>query len=102
MERLRELPWLRIFAEGVAIVVSILLAFSIEAWWADRGDREEAKTLLEALREEMVANDVVVQEALQFHSALAELSMSLVKAFAGEQGLSDGELDKAIGSLAFS
>jgi len=29
----RQIPWLRVFVEGVVIVVSILLAFGIEAWW---------------------------------------------------------------------
>ena len=32
----RQVPWLRVFVEGVVIVLSILLAFGIEAWWADR------------------------------------------------------------------
>ncbi len=29
----RQIPWLRVFAEGVVIVVSVLLAFGIDAWW---------------------------------------------------------------------
>jgi len=29
----RQVPWLRVFAEGVMIVGSILLAFSIDAAW---------------------------------------------------------------------
>jgi len=40
----RSIPWPRILAEGVAIVLSILLAFGIQAWgegqvqetWRDR------------------------------------------------------------------
>jgi hypothetical protein len=31
-----EIPWRRVFVEGAVIVVSILLAFTIDAWWAQR------------------------------------------------------------------
>jgi hypothetical protein len=50
----RPVPWLRILAEGVAIVVSILLAFGIQAWWEAGQQRAEAYTLLAALRVELV------------------------------------------------
>jgi hypothetical protein len=36
MTRLQDIPWVRILAESVAIVASILLAFAVDAWWADR------------------------------------------------------------------
>ena len=38
-----QVPWLRVFVEGVVIVGSILLAFGIDAWWERLGQRE-AKT----------------------------------------------------------
>ncbi len=38
----RQIPWLRVFGEGLVIVVSILLAFGIEAWWAERLKRNGA------------------------------------------------------------
>jgi len=45
----KEIPWIRIFAEGGAIVVSILLAFAIDAWWEDRRDASRQRTQLESL-----------------------------------------------------
>ncbi len=30
--------WSRVLAEGVAVVLSILLAFAIQAWWDDLGE----------------------------------------------------------------
>jgi hypothetical protein len=101
MKIAREISWPRIFAEGTAIVISILLAFGIQAWWDDRGDRAEEIRLLEALRDELVRNDLEVTAALQAHRAVAEASKSLIQAYADQQELSDGELDKALGSLAF-
>lgn len=50
-----RLPWFRIGAEVVAIVVSILLAFAIDAWWDERGDRLEEQRVLRQLTEEFEA-----------------------------------------------
>ena len=35
----QNIPWKRISVEAAAIVASILLAFSIDAWWEERSDR---------------------------------------------------------------
>ena len=48
------IPWLRIVAEGAAIVVSILLAFSIDAWWDARQDLNAERVHLTALRTQFV------------------------------------------------
>jgi len=55
----------RRLTEGVVIVVSILLAFGIEAWWDERGDRAEERNILEALQEEFTANRAALQEAVR-------------------------------------
>jgi len=51
----RQIPWPRILAEGTAIVVSILLAFAIDAWWEERKAAEfryaQLQTLLGEFRE---------------------------------------------------
>jgi hypothetical protein len=47
-----RLNWLLI--EGLAIIVSILLAFSIDAWWDGRRDRNEEQELLVGLEIELV------------------------------------------------
>jgi len=47
-----RLNWLLL--EGLAIIVSILLAFSIDAWWDDRKDRNEELELLVGLEIEIV------------------------------------------------
>ena len=38
--------------EGMVIVVSILLAFALEAWWDARGQRQEETQILENLQVE--------------------------------------------------
>ncbi len=59
MEKHREIPWPRILAEGVAIVVSILLAFAIEAWWQEHHERIVEQEYLVAVLSDI---DAVIAE----------------------------------------
>lgn len=52
----RNIPWLRISVEGVAVVASILLAFAIDAWWDERVDRRTEKEELLKLQAEFQVN----------------------------------------------
>lgn len=56
---------IRLVTEGVLIVVSILLAFAIDAAWAARGERLEARQVLRALHEEAVANQALIEDVIQ-------------------------------------
>ena len=56
-----------LFVEGVVIVVSILLAFSVEAWWAERGERLEEAGILENLRVEFTNAGTQPDRYLFFH-----------------------------------
>lgn len=42
-------PWRRLIAEGVVIVLSILLAFGVDAWWDGHRERVQEDTLLSNL-----------------------------------------------------
>jgi hypothetical protein len=42
--------------EGILIIVSILIAFAIDAWWEERQQRAEEARILEALRGEFQEN----------------------------------------------
>jgi len=84
----RQVPWLRILAEGFAIVVSILLAFGIQAWWEGRQERAEEQEILAGLRSDFTAIErglinarrVVVrrQERLQWLLSLPDASLANV------------------------
>lgn len=45
----RDISWLRVLAEVVVIVGSILLAFAIDAWWDGRQEDQRRRELIEAL-----------------------------------------------------
>jgi hypothetical protein len=51
-----SIPWKRISAEGVTIVISIILAFSIDAWWDERQERRDEMEILERLLVELSVN----------------------------------------------
>ncbi len=51
-----QVPWLRVFVEGVVIVGSILLAFWIEAWWSDSQERVAEAEYLTAIQNEIEEN----------------------------------------------
>ena len=87
MANTNNIQWKRIFAEGAAIVVSILLAFSIEAWWAERQERAEERGILESLYVEFEVNRdeaafviSVHERAIQAVATLMELSQDEILA----------------------
>ena len=68
----RAIPWVRMAAEGAAIVVSILLAFSIDAWWDARQDQADERVHLAALRVQFVESASIIDaELAQLESATA-------------------------------
>ena len=82
MNNVREIPWPRILAEGTAIVVSILLAFWIQAWWESRGDARQEQALLAALAEDFAQADELLSVVKSMH---------VMTARAGEQLITLGE-----------
>lgn len=92
MKIAQNIPWPRILAEGAVIVASILLAFWIDAWWADRQLEQEtmedlaiveielaenirlAQVVLDILHEISAANgDLMAQLMVQPEGAMVEI-----------------------------
>lgn len=59
-----NIPWARILAESVAIVASILLAFAIDAWWDDRGERKLEAVLVADLYTDFQASQAHLEDWL--------------------------------------
>jgi len=49
MPEFSRIPWARLLAEGTAVVISILLAFAIDAWWDRRAETIQATAVLRGL-----------------------------------------------------
>jgi len=53
---IRQIPWTRVVAEGLVIVVSILMAFAIDAGWEEYSERREVQLSLGQVRDELLAD----------------------------------------------
>jgi hypothetical protein len=74
----RDIPWRRIAAEGGAIVISILLAFGIQAAWESRRDSVEEQDHLLALRSQFQTSLEMIQVEIAANEAAAEATRRLV------------------------
>jgi hypothetical protein len=62
-------------AEGLAVLVGVLSAFAIDAWWDTRGARMQELSYLSALRDEMVAT----RDELTAHQELMTSQMKAAR-----------------------
>ncbi len=93
----RKIPWPRIAVEGVAIVASILLAFSIDAWWGDRQQREAEQVVLQALLDDLQVKQVLLADMNLFSNAIFKSAETLLRVAAGaEQKPSEDTINRLI------
>lgn len=74
----RQLPWVRVILEGVAIVASILLAFAIDASWQRRQQRIVESEALEQLAIDLAQVDEVLVAWQANHMTVLESSVVLL------------------------
>ena len=67
-----------LLAEGVLIVVSILVAFAIDAWWSDRQEQVEERLILESLRSEFLSNAQEIPAFIAIHEVSATYTRELI------------------------
>ncbi len=70
--------WGRVAAEGFVIVLSILLAFGIEAWWSERGERHAEAEALQGLRDDFVESLERLASAKSEHIEIRDASVRLL------------------------
>ncbi len=74
----KGISWTRIVAEGFAIVVSILLAFGIDAWWNGRQQRAAELEALRAIHQEFQTNRELLRTVEEMHSEALMASRALL------------------------
>lgn len=79
----KRIPWLRVFVEGGVIVGSILLAFSLDAWWDNRQRENELRDQLDVVARELESAREALQRALAVHDMNAHLAAHLSSALGG-------------------
>ncbi len=90
----------RIIFEGVLIVLSILLAFGIEAWWSERGDRRAEIEALQGLHEDFVQTVDRLAEARSEHAQIRAASVRLLSMTGPNAETSDSDI--ALDSLVMT
>lgn len=89
------IPWKRITVEAAAIVVSILLAFAIDAWWADRQRLVEERSVLLSLYPEAQELVRLVDHYETYIDALRDATRRTYNASVSSGSeLSDPEIDQ--------
>ena len=83
MTESQKIPWSRVAVETTAIVASILLAFAIDAWWADREIDQWQSAQLRALREEFSTNLEGLGNVVRTHDSNARSLESLIAQIQG-------------------
>ena len=75
--------WYRTAGEGLVIVLSILLAFSLDAWWDRWQNDAELQEMLVLLDAELAANERVLSSSIEVHRAISEAADSATAASFG-------------------
>ncbi len=98
-----QIPWLRVFVEGVVIVGSILLAFGIEAWWDERQERADEQLTLAALQVEFLGAKAELDYRRELHGRIEEGVKFTVAALQGarHRNVSSIPLSHAVLALAY-
>jgi len=78
MSDTQKIQWKRLSVEAAAIVTSILLAFSIDAWWENRLERIEELRILDTLRAEFLSNIESIPSYIERHQISADYTKELL------------------------
>jgi len=94
----RDILWSRIIVEGAVIVASILLAFSIDAWWDNKQQHDAERVALENLLEDLKSKEELLIEMNRFSQAIVESINVLLRIGTGQQEKpSSARIDQLIG-----
>ena len=86
--------------EGTAIVLSILLAFWIDAWWSDRQDREVERLILTSLLDDFRDKKELVEELRPYIGGILTSTKELLYASAeADRDLSSESIDHLIADI---
>ena len=101
MANTNNVQWKRLSVEGAAIVISILLAFSIEAWWDDYQDRGEEQGILLGLKSEFEQNLAFIDTQLSYRNAVIDSILKIFDASVTRASIEPDILDELIGDVTW-
>lgn len=100
MAKPQIIPWKRIAVEATAIVISILFAFAIDAWWATKNERDLEHRTLQALQSDLIVSNEELDQLLRRLASARENFASFQSATPAEiNELNSTEIRRIIISL---
>ena len=100
MTDLQNIQWKRIVVEAAAIVISILLAFAIDAWWEDHQRKSEEQVILASLYKEAQEIVSLIDETRIYTAGLRDATRRVYNvAAASESEVTDAEIDQFLVEL---
>ena len=75
----------RAILESMVIILSILLAFGIDAWWEERREASDTRESIEVVRRDLVDLLSQLEEFEKFSADTAKASLAAARAFSGSQ-----------------
>lgn len=76
---MRQISWSRLTAEGATIVVGILLAFGIQAWWDGRNEAAQRDVWLESLASDFELAAIDLARVRGYYELGADASAALLQ-----------------------
>ena len=97
-----SIPWKRLLVEGAVIVVSILLAFWIDASWDRHLEQKNEEAFLDVMEQVLADSETWVLEGMQYASSLRRSARQLIEiANNPEAEVSDEELDALLSDMTW-
>lgn len=91
-----QISWPRVFIEAAAIIVSILLAFWIDAWWETAQDREREVVVLGALLDDLQYMRKQVDDQRSYNEGILDALEALLDAGTSGKILDPAEIDELL------
>jgi len=101
IERLIAIPWFRLFAEGSAILLSILLAFAIDEWGEEADNAEREREILTALSDDFSKSREEVREWLGFHEETQVILIEFLQKLISEDNLDPAAINQYLADLSW-
>ena len=98
-----DIPWKRLTAEGAAIVISILLAFWIDAWWEDRQRQKDEMATMRSLLSDLEYYQDSLRYSDNVYDAARQSAITLLNAGLSDPSvLSDDQIDQYLYDLSWT
>lgn len=102
MDKNLLIPWRRFLTEGTVIVLSILLAFWIDAWWQESEERERELVVLQALLADLQSMRNALDRQRAYNEAILAATTELLEVGAGGVKVLDrGQVDRLLGDIVW-